>query len=248
MAIHYPVLGSLPNLPPLPDPTGAPDGEVPTTASGAYGLATPAGGIDTSLQSAPETGWTAAGDGFAAFGPGIATFNNTELTSSARLHRPLPVCSPHGPMIEVSCRCIVDVMQGTMSQGIAITNSTFDRGVKIFINGADYWASYNISGTWVDATSASSGGPSDWQAGTVWLRIVFGPAHVHLFYGIGVTRPTTWTRVDSFPLGQASPNFAEALANGLTDFVLFTTRSGGSGPDQCAAFSVQWRSLLGEPT
>ena len=97
MAVHYPVLSTDPDSPPLPDPTGAPDGQVPTTASGAYVLAVavalsdatpaalgtaspgvsteasradhvheaPAGGVDTSLQAAPDTGWTAAGDGTA---------------------------------------------------------------------------------------------------------------------------------------------------------------------------------------
>lgn len=44
MATRYPVLSPDPESPPLPDPTGAPDGQVPTTASGAYVLATPAGG------------------------------------------------------------------------------------------------------------------------------------------------------------------------------------------------------------
>ena len=39
MAVHYPVLSTDPDSPPLPDPTGAPDGQVPTTASGAYVLA-----------------------------------------------------------------------------------------------------------------------------------------------------------------------------------------------------------------
>jgi hypothetical protein len=60
--------------PAIPDPTGAPDGQVVTTASGAYVLAAPTQAYtDTPLSTASPSGWTLRdGDGTAAITGGVA--------------------------------------------------------------------------------------------------------------------------------------------------------------------------------
>ena len=108
----------------------------------------------------------------------------------------------------------------------------------------------NLDAQSLALAARNSGGTANWYAGTVWLRVVFGPTHAHCYYGIGAgsTPPTSWTRIDSFPLGSSSPNFSEALGLGLTDLVVFTTRAGGLAADECTAQDIRWRSLLGAPT
>lgn len=206
------------------------------------------GSIDTSLQAAPDTGWTAAGDGTASIDAGVVALSNTASTTAARLHRALPESSPHGPMVEVSCRCTLVTNAGVIWQGLGITNGDFTRGVQIALSSSYYAARYNTAGTWVDAEVVGHGGTALWIAGEVWLRIVFGPAHAHLFYGTGATRPTSWTRLRTFYVGLTAPDFAAALADGLTDVVVFATRGGAGGADETEASDIQWRSLLGAPT
>lgn len=255
MALTITTPGGVQHIPPqastgpaVPDPTGAPDGQVPTTTGGAYGLAAPAGGIDTSLRAAPDTGWTAAGNGTASIASGVATFVNTPFTTSARLHRPNPVSSPYCPMVEALCRCTLVTANGAINQGIGVTNAAFTRGVIVVIDGSNYQVWYSVSGSWVFVAETASGGTANWLAGTVWLRIVVTDAYAHCYYAVGPTTPTSWTRIASVRLGDASPDFAQALGDGLTDLVVFTRRAGGLSNDEMRASDIQWRSLLGAPT
>ena len=226
-------------------------GQVLTVAAGVPVWADAGGGIDTSLQLAPDTGWTAKGGGTASITGGVATFINNNGTVNARLHRTLPLSSPHAPMIEAMCRCTLVTSNGSMQQGIGVTNGDFTRGVYVVIDGANYNIWYNISGSWTyGGVDVNSGGDTDWLAGTVWLRLVVTDSYAHFYYAIaaGPTAPTSWTRIGSIRMADASPDFAEALSAGLTDLVVFSTRAGGVSADEMTAEDIQWRSLLGAPT
>lgn len=234
----------------LPDPTGAPDGQVVTTASGAYGLATPSGGVDTSLQAAPDTGWTQTGTGAAVIASGTATLTLTSAQTSARLYRTAP-SSPWLPATEVLARVTRTTTPGSGAhwQGINVSNDAGDRGylIQVASDGTvgTFWSN---AGSWI--FSASAAAAATWDSGTLWLRIVVTPHWCSLFQGVGVgdAAPTSWSRISVFDA--ASPSMADVVGAGLLTAVsLYTGRAGGGSGDFVAttrAFSV--RSLLGAPT
>lgn len=214
--------------------------------------AAPAGGVDTSLQAAPDTGWTAAtgaGIGTAAIASGVATLTMTAAQTSARLRRTVAVCSPHAPAVEFMARLTQTIADGVHEQGIGLTNAAYTRGVRVQIdiygNATLY---HNVSGSWV--SGAFLGSVTGWGAGTLWLRLVAANNFVHFYSGSGAgpTPPTSWTRIASYNLSGASPDFTAALGEGLTDLVLFANRAGGWITNECTARNIQWRSLLGAPT
>ncbi len=226
------------------------EGEVLTAVSGEPAWApAPSGGIDTSLQPAPDTGWTAGGDGAAgaSIASGVATLSMTAGQTSSRLRRTQPT-SPHAPAVEFVARLTQTVPDGNHSQGIGLTNAAYTRGVRVQIdiygNATLY---HNVSGSWVSGSYLGS--VTGWGAGTLWLRLVATPGHVHFYHGSGAgpTPPTSWTRVASYNLCGASPDFTDALGGGLTDLVLFANRAGGWLTNACTARDIQWRSLLGAP-
>lgn len=226
-------------------------GQVPTSNGTTIVWATPSSGVNTSLQAAPDTGWTAAsgaGIGTAAIASGVATFTMTASQTSARLRRTVDVCSPHAPAVEFMARLTQTIADGVHEQGIGLTNAAYTRGVRIQIdiyNNATLY--HNVSGSWVSGSFLGS--VTGWGAGTLWLRLVATPGHVHFYWGSGAgpAPPAGWTRVASYNLCGASPDFTDALSRGLTDLVLFANRAGGTITNACTASNIQWRSLLGAP-
>ena len=225
------------------------EGRVLTVSSGVPAWVAPASpGVDTSLQPAPDTGWTAGGNGTAAIASGVATLTMTAAQSSARLRRTVDVCSPHAPAVEFVARLRQTIADGVHEQGIGLTNAAYTRGVRVQIdiyNNATLY--HNVSGSWVSGSFLGS--VTGWGAGTLWLRLVATPGHVHFYHGSGAgpTPPTSWTRVASYNLCGASPDFSGVLGDGLTDLVLFASRAGGTITNACTARDIQWRSLLGAP-
>lgn len=240
-----------PTGPAIPDPsTGAP-GDALTTDGGAYALTTPAeGGVDTSLQAAPDTGWTAGGTGTAAIASGVATLTMTAAQTSARLHRSVGVCSPHAPAVEFAARVTQTVADGVHEQGIGLTNASYTRGARVQVDiYGNVTILYNVAGSWVSGAFVNVGGA--WTGGSLWLRMVATPLYIHFYHGSGAgpAPPTSWTRVGTYDLSSAgAPDFSAPLGDGLTDLVLFAARAGGSVTNACTARDIAWRSLLGAPT
>lgn len=234
----------------LPDPATGNEGDVVTVGSGGeYELAAPAGGVDTSWQALPDTGWTAGGTGIAAITAGVATL--TTINSSgelATLRRTQPG-SPHMPAVEFVARVRETATNGAHAQGIGLCNTAFTRGARVQVDiYGNVTIYYNVAGTWTSGAYVNVGGA--WSGATLWLRMVATPLFIHFYHGTaaGPTPPTSWTRVGSYDLSSAAaPDFIAPLADGLTDLVLFATRTGGSGNSVCTAQDLQQRSLLGAP-
>jgi hypothetical protein len=233
----------------IPDPTGAPDGQVVTTASGALVLATPSG-IDTSLQAAPDTGWTAAGDGTASITSGVATITVTSAQTSGVLRRAQVVCSPQLPAIELIARVTVTTapVSGDYYVGIGVINTDIPasaatvRGLLVQADSAGTIAGLytNSSGSWYSQGSASL--PAAIGSGNLWLRLVYSAGGVAAFVGSGATIPSTWTL-----LAAVAPVHAISGPGTVSQITVYAGRSGGSGDLVCDIEDIQWRSLLGAP-
>jgi hypothetical protein len=214
--------------------------------------ALPAGGVDTSLQLAPDTGWTAAtgaGIGTAAIASGVATLTMTAAQTSARLRRTVPA-SPHMPAVEFVARVTQTIADGVHEQGIGLANASYTRGARVQVDiYGNVTILYNVAGSWVSGAFVNVGGA--WTGGSLWLRMVATPLYIHFYHGSGAgpALPTSWTRVGTYDLSSAgAPDFSAPLGDGLTDLVLFAARAGGWVTNECTARNVQWRSLLGAPT
>jgi len=230
----------------LPDPTGAPDGQVVTTASGAYGLAAPAGGIDTSLQAAPDTGWTAAGDGTASISSGVVSQTVTAAQSVAVLRRTIDWCSPHLPAVELIARVTVTPpASGDYYVGLGVLNTTVPnnagaaRGAVVFSSTATTWANLNATGSWTQPASISA--PATLASGTLWLRLVYSAGVAAYYAASGATLPTSWTPIHATTAPQL-------VGLGIDQLSLYAERVGGTGDYEVEWDDIQWRSLLGAPT
>lgn len=235
----------------IPDPTGAPDGQVVTTTGGAYGLAAPAGGVDTSLQAAPDTGWTAAGDGTASITSGVATITVTSAQTSGVLRRAQVVCSPYLPAVEVIARATVTTAPtgGTPYAGVGCVNADIPanhstvRGWLVQASDATNQIGLfrNEYGSWVGLGTIVP--PATLASGNLWLRLVYSALGVSAFAGSGATIPSSWSLIAS-----AAASVAISGPGTVSQIVVYAGRSGGSGDLVCDIEDIQWRSLLGAPT
>ena len=210
----------------------------------------PAGGVDTSLQAAPDTGWTAAsgaGVGTASITGGVVTQTVTAAQTVAVLRRTM-ICSPALPAIELSARVTVTTVpvSGAYYAAIAILNSSLPnnagaaRGIAVFVNPPNAIANVNTGGAWSQPANASL--PATLTSGTLWLRIVYGAGYVSWYAGTGATRPTSWTRIHT----AASPDLTW---QSVDQVAVYAERAGGGSGDYVVQWSdIQWRSLLGAPT
>ncbi len=213
--------------------------------------ATPAGGIDTSLQAAPDTGWTAAGDGSAAISGGVATVTVTPAQVSGVLRRAQVVCSPFLPAIEVIARVTVTTVPaaGAYYAGIGVINADIPanastvRGLLAQADSAGAMAGLytDSAGSWVSHGTAAL--PAALTSGTLWLRLVYSAGGVSAFAGSGATIPSTWTQ-----LAAAAPVHAISGTGTVTQIVVYAGRVGGGSGTYVVQWSdIQWRSLLGAP-
>lgn len=226
------------------------EGAVLTVTGGEPAWAAPAGGVDTSLQAAPDTGWTAAsgaGVGTASITGGVVTQTVTSAQSIAVLRRTM-ICSPALPAIELSARVTVTTVpvSGAYYAAIAIVNSSLPnnagsaRGIAVFVNPPNAIANINTGGSWSQPANAAL--PATLTSGTLWLRLVYGAGYVSWYAGTGATRPTSWTRIYT----AASPDLTW---QSVDQVAVYAERAGGGSGDYVVQWSdIQWRSLLGAPT
>lgn len=202
--------GSGTSGPAIPDPTGAPDGQVVTTASGALVLATPAGGglpAVVAVDLSDDTGWTpTVGAGATA----VVDETAEEIVCT--------VPSGGGPpnLYAIQSRAVapgdalwVDLrvrIRGWDDGGSPRTN---DIGDVMLITGAVFAGARVLgSGTVLARTDAGAGTPvavSGILGGQGWLRVVLLGSTVAVYAGVGTggAQPGTWTPIGSARLSAA---------------------------------------------
>jgi len=229
----------------VPDPTRAPDGQVVTTASGVLVLATPAaGGVDTSLQAAPDTGWTAGGAGSASIAAGVATLTMTAAQDGVGLYREMPA-SPLGPALEVTARITRTVSTSDYHWfGLGLVRQTHEVGYRLLCQSdGNAVASINTGGGVSTTGTTAFPGGATLDSGTLWARLVITPTYTAWYVGAGATRPTSWTLMHSRAADVA------LLASGVVArLALLVARVTGTGTATAEVTDIQWRSLLGAPT
>ena len=209
----------------------------------------PSGGVDTSLQAAPDTGWTAAGNGTASSTGGVATLAVSAAQASAVLRRTHDLCSPHLPALEMVARVTVTTVpaSGSYYVGIGVINDDIpsngstargaiaqaqsDGSTYLFVNG---------SGSWSFPGSAAS--PATLTGGSLWLRIVYSAGGVAILAGSGATLPSSWTTVAA-----VAPQHLLSGPGLVRNLLVFAGRGGGTGDLEVEVSDIQWRSLLGAP-
>ncbi len=205
----------------------------------------PAGGIDTSLQAAPDTGWTAAGAGSAAIASGVVTLTMTAAQDGARLHRDIPA-SPLSPALEVTARVTRTANPGADFHwgGIALSSSAWDRGYTLLCQSdGNGTIGHNTSGSWVTGSATAFPGEATLTSGTLWVRIVIAPSYVAWYLGAGASRPTSWTLLTTRAMDTALLSAAS-----IVTLAAVCGRVTGTGTATFEVSDIQWRSLLGAPT
>lgn len=239
--------------PTVPDPTGAPDGQVVTTASGALVLATPSGGTDLAWQALPDTGWTAATwEASASITAGVATITVTGSSNGfgGRLRRSpfgdaVPMGLPEAPRFELRARIIETATPGNdHANGIVWTGGAFgaERGYRVMLTPNDVFMQRATSaGSW--STQGFAGGSLSATNGTTWLSLVVTPLGVIGRYGTGAgtAPPTTWSTITT-----VAADAALYLGGVMGEVGVFSLRTAHNGdPYTCTFDGIAVRSLLG---
>ena len=208
--------------------------------------------LDTALIAAPDTGWTAAGDGTAAIASGVVTLTVGVAQNVAQLSYEIDFASPHLPAVEVSCRVHRTTAPGggpLQRLGVGVTNgirTDSAASTRGLLNEVDPAANAslisNTAGSW-SAAIGTSALPATVDSGDLWLRLVYSAGGVCAFVGSGASRPTTWTAFGASAAqhGLSGPGLATRIA-------LYAYRSGGTGDMVVSVDQIAWRSLLGAPT
>ena len=222
----------------LPDPTGAPDGQVVTTAGGALVLATPSGGdipAVVAVDLSSGTGWTQSA------GPGASAVVDTGAESIV-----CTVPSGGGPpdLYALQARTTpgdalwVDVRARIRGWTDGATPSVNDLADMLLITGGVFVGA-RVTGTGtVLARSDAGNGAAVAVAGILggqgWLRVALlgSSAVVYAGVGSGGAQPTTWT-----PIGSA--RLSAALNVPLSTLRLGVERA-AAGP---AALVVTWGDI-----
>lgn len=223
------------------------EGQVQTVVGGVPAWANATGGVDTSLQPSPDTGWTATGT--IASASGVVTATLTDAQTTAQLTR-APVTSGHAPLIEIVARVQVTEtpVSGNYWFTVGIINSeavTSESTVRGFVvqpsaNGVVYGFA-NTGGSWAGVGNTAA--PASITSGELWIRVVVTPYIVAYYAGSGATLPTTWTPIASFGVDIG------LLASGAVARPLVALgREGGGSGDVTVTYEVFWRSLAGAPT
>jgi hypothetical protein len=206
--------------------------------------ALPTGGVDTSLQAAPDTGWTADGDGAASIASGVATLSMGAAQGGVGLYREMPA-SPLGPALEVTARITRTVSTGDYHWfGLGLVRQTPEVGYRLLCQ-SDGNAVASIDtggGVSTTGTTAFPGGAT-LDSGTLWARFVITPTYTAWYVGAGATRPTSWTLMHS-----RAANVALLASGVVAQLALLGARVTGTGTATAKVTDIQWRSLLGAPT
>lgn len=236
----------------LSDATPQPIGTATAGVSTDAARADHAHALNTSLQAAPDTGWTAAGDGSASISGGVATVTVTAAQISGVLRRAQVVCSPQLPAIELIARVTVTTapVSGNYYVGIGVINTDIPasaatvRGLVVQADSPGTIAGLyaNSSGSW--GTQGTASLPAALGSGNLWLRLLYSAGGVSAFAGSGATIPSTWTL-----LAAVAPAHAISGPGTVSQIVVYAGRGGGGSGDYVAEIAdIQWRSLLGAPT
>ena len=207
--------------------------------------------INTTLQAAPSTGWTAAGDGTASITAGEVTLTVGAAQNTALLAITNPISSPLLPAIELTARVTRTTTPGggpLQRLGIGIGNAlrtdvpATARGLlcevdpaataNFLANGAGSWGSFGTAAL-----------PATVDSGDLWLRLVYSAGGVSAFVGSGATRPTSWTLIAA-----AAPQHVISGVGAATHIQVYAYRNLGTGNMVVRVDNIQWRSLLGAPT
>lgn len=242
---------ALPTIPAVSSATPQPIGAATAGVSADAARADHVHALNTGLISAPDTGWTAAGDGSAAISGGVATVTVTPAQVSGVLRRAQVVCSPFLPAIEVIARVTVTTVPaaGAYYAGIGVINADIPasastvRGLLAQADSAGAMAGLyaDSAGSWVSQGTAAL--PAAFTSGTLWLRLVYSAGGVSAFAGSGATIPSTWTQ-----LAAVAPAHAISGTGTVTQIVVYAGRGGGGSGTYVVQWSdIQWRSLLGAP-
>lgn len=223
-----------------------------TSAAGSTGEVSDAGhvhalptALNTSLQAAPDTGWTAGGAGSASIAAGVATLTMTAAQDGVYLHREAAM-SPHSPALEVTARITRTVSPGGDFHwiGIALASAAWDRGYTLLCqsdgNGS---AGVNTSGSWATSSATAFPGGATLTSGTLWARLVITPTYIAWYLGVGASRPTSWARVAT-----RAADVALLAAGSVVRLHAVGGRATGTGTVTGEVTDIQWRSLLGAPT
>ena len=242
---------ALPTIPAVSSATPQPIGTATAGVSDDAARADHVHALNTGLISAPDTGWTAAGDGTASITSGVATITVTSAQTSGVLRRAQVVCSPHLPAVEVIARATVTTAPtgGTPYAGVGCVNADIPanhstvRGWLVQASDATNQIGLyrNESGSWVGLGTIVP--PATLASGTLWLRLVYSALGVSAFAGSGATIPSSWSLIAS-----AAASVAISGPGTVSQIVVYAGRSGGSGDLVCDIEDIQWRSLLGAPT
>lgn len=241
--------------PAIPDPTGAPDGQVVTTASGAYGLAAPAAGgpTRTELDLSSATGWTVdpgTGTGTAAIDTGAEAADLGGVASGVYTGNATPCISyPIAPE-EWEVRARLVTMSGGDGSARAALDVASAASGETGLSAVSVWISQTghvelltaVGAGFASRGNVSAGLP---LSGTGWVRIRWRDGVVSVFYGTGVgtTPPTVWRCSHAFSWAAASPTVA--LGHARVRMLHFGNFYG-------TPVSVRWADLsvvdLGAPT
>ena len=222
----------------LPDPTGAPDGQVVTTTGGAYGLATPtAQSAITTPSLASATGWTATNNG------GTAAINTADgraelsVPAGGALTSNLPSITRATGIVgdwELRARLVAYTGGGAPRAAIGMGSTADYTGHSI-----DVWV--GESGD-VELLTRVPGGltgrgiayPSLPRAGTGWVRIRYRDGRITVFVGtgIGTAAPTAWRKTHDF-------DWTSVAVPELGFVTMYALMFGGSG----TPFVSQWDSI-----
>lgn len=222
----------------LPDPTGAPDGQVVTTTGGAYGLAVPTvQSAITTPSLASAVGWTATDNGGTAAVNTVDSRAELSVPAGGALISNLPQIIRATGIIgdwELRARLVAYTGGSAPRAAIGMWSAADGSG-----GGIDVWV--GASGD-VELLTRVSGGltgrgiayPSLPLAGTGWVRIRYRDGRITVFAGAGVgsAAPTAWFQTHDYAwTGVAVP---------ALDFVtMYALMFGGSG----TPFVSQWDSI-----
>lgn len=200
----------------IPDPTGAPDGQVVTTASGAYGLATPSGGLTrTELDLSSVTGWTVdagTSTGTAAIDTGAETADLGGVASGVYTGNAAPCISYPITPEEWEVRARLVTMTGGDGSARAVLDVASAASGETGVSAVSVWVSQ--TGAVELLTAVGSGFTSRGNvtaslplSGTGWVRIRWRDGLVSVFYGTGTgtSAPTVWRCSQVFSWAGGSP-------------------------------------------
>ena len=199
--------GSGTSGPTVPDPTGAPDGQVVKTAGGAYVLAAPAGGAPGAVvaEDMTGTGWTTT----PIVGTAVtATWASGKLSLSipsgsvdfSAVTRDVTPLDARATQWDVAVRVQVTAGDGTTPQGQLFLEWQESAGNcfrVVLISNRSILCGSEVGASYVDHGLAYGLSSGETTGGQLWLRLTrLEDGRIAAWWGVGVAGalPTAWTR------------------------------------------------------